>query len=342
MAEITRYTGNLAAFASSAAAAKRKVFADPATASDTIDGNWVAAFVKGWEHVGPADFPTIQDFNAMGFTLAQVLAYLHQRGVPEWDNAQEYYQGAITSKDDVIYVLHATSSTGDDPAADTAYTNWHIPGTSRLTVITSSQTYTPPAGSKGRRFLAIGAGGGSGGVDGQGAGTAAAAAPGAGGGWCEKTYWGSHTSYTVTIGAGGAGAPAGSGGGAVGGNTSVVDDDVGTDVNITANGGNGGGGGTGTTLTLRRSGPLGGTSSGGDVNQNGSSVADGVADSGTPVGTISGSSFFGGGVKPGLAANGTNASNFGEGGGCPLSQGTNTNYAGGDGGDGVVLVEEFF
>lgn len=90
MAEIIRKTGNVQPFAINATGTNRTVYGD-VTQSDTLDANVTADYLTGWEIVGVNDAPTKQDFNALGFTLSQFISYLHQKGVPEWDSAQEYY-----------------------------------------------------------------------------------------------------------------------------------------------------------------------------------------------------------------------------------------------------------
>jgi len=121
MAKIVRYTGNLAAFASGAAATERTVFGDT-TESDVIDDNVNADFLTGWEIVTANDAPALQDFNAVGFTLSQVISYLHQMGVAEWDSAQEYYEGSVITSAGIAYI--SLSATNVNQAPTTQPTKW--------------------------------------------------------------------------------------------------------------------------------------------------------------------------------------------------------------------------
>jgi hypothetical protein len=89
MAKINRYTGDLKAFASNSTGTNRTVFGD-VVQSDTLDDNVNPDYFLGWEIVGVNDKPDKEDFNALGFTLGQIHAYIHQMGVPEWDASQEY------------------------------------------------------------------------------------------------------------------------------------------------------------------------------------------------------------------------------------------------------------
>lgn len=122
MAKITRYTGNLPAFGSAATGTNRTVFGD-ITQSDSLDDNINADYQLGWEIVGPSEQPSLEDFNALGFTHGQLLAYLHQAGVAEWDSAQEYFSGAVTNRNGVLYTSQINANIGNDPILDTG-TNW--------------------------------------------------------------------------------------------------------------------------------------------------------------------------------------------------------------------------
>ena len=93
MAKIDRVK-NLAAFAGAAQANERTRFGMESQ-SDDLDSQITPEWLRGWGIVGVNDAPTMQDFNALGYTLSQLLAYLHQMGVAEWDDGQEYYTGAV-------------------------------------------------------------------------------------------------------------------------------------------------------------------------------------------------------------------------------------------------------
>lgn len=122
MAKIDRYDGNVQAPASNAVGAERTVFG-AATQSDTLDANVTADLLRGWGIVGPNDFPTRQDFNALAFTLGQFIAYLHQSGIAEWNTSQEYHSGGMCRVGQVIYVSQTNSNTGNDPTTDDG-TDW--------------------------------------------------------------------------------------------------------------------------------------------------------------------------------------------------------------------------
>ena len=124
MSKITRYNGNLKAFASEATGTERTIFGDTAQ-SDTLDANITADFLRGWGVVGVNENPTKQDFNGLAFTLGQLIAYLHQRGVPEWNVNQEYYAGSVVTTLVGIYRLKSGGVGSSDPDTDGGV-NWEL------------------------------------------------------------------------------------------------------------------------------------------------------------------------------------------------------------------------
>jgi len=122
MAKITRRTGNVEAFSSSAPGAERKIFGLE-TQSDTIDDNVSADWATGWGFVGTNEFPKLEHFNALGFTLGQYIAYLHQMGVPEWDGAQEYQIGSISNRLGVLYSCQTADHVSATPP-ESDISNW--------------------------------------------------------------------------------------------------------------------------------------------------------------------------------------------------------------------------
>jgi len=120
MAKIVRFNGNLVSFASGATGSERTVFGDAATQSDTLDDNVNSDFIRGWANgLNPSGFPPSQYFNAATFTVSQLLAYLHQMGVAEWNSAQEYYPGSTTIRNGKLY-QSKTTNVNKDPLTDTS------------------------------------------------------------------------------------------------------------------------------------------------------------------------------------------------------------------------------
>jgi hypothetical protein len=118
MAKIDRVK-NLAAFAGAAQANERTIFGMTSQADD-LDSQITPEWLRGWGIVGPNDAPTMQDFNALGYTLSQLLAYLHQMGVAEWDDGQEYYTGAVCVHAGKVWQA-TQDNVGEQPADGSPY-----------------------------------------------------------------------------------------------------------------------------------------------------------------------------------------------------------------------------
>lgn len=86
---LTRYSGTWQPFASAENANERTVFGG-ATQSDLINDNLTSEYLRGWGIVGATEFPTLQDFNALGYTLSYGIGYLYQQGIPEYSSNQTY------------------------------------------------------------------------------------------------------------------------------------------------------------------------------------------------------------------------------------------------------------
>jgi hypothetical protein len=139
MAKIERYDGNLKAFASEALGTERTVFGDTAQ-SDLLDDNINADFLRGWGIVGVNQAPTKQDFAGLGFTLGQLVAYLHQTGVAEWNGLQRYQIGSFANSAGVLYVCKTLDHiSATVPEADA--TNWK-PLIEASGLVTGTATFT--------------------------------------------------------------------------------------------------------------------------------------------------------------------------------------------------------
>lgn len=116
MSKIARFNGNLAAFASQAQGLERTIFGQE-TQSDLLTDQQTTEFLRGWGLVGVADRPSIQDFNAAFYTLSQLLVYLHQMGVAEWNAAQEYFNGSYATDNGDLY-RSTTTNTNTRPSTN--------------------------------------------------------------------------------------------------------------------------------------------------------------------------------------------------------------------------------
>jgi hypothetical protein len=81
--------------------------------------------LRGWGVIGVASNPTKQHFNGLAFTLGQLISYLHQRGVPEWNTAQEYFDGSVVTTDVGVYRLKTGGDGSSDPDTDGGF-NWEL------------------------------------------------------------------------------------------------------------------------------------------------------------------------------------------------------------------------
>lgn len=217
-------------------------------------------------------------------------------------------------------------------------------GQTKITVISvSNAAWTPQPDTKVIEFTAIGAGGGAGGVSGQGSGTAATSGGGGAGAAAIKTVSVIDASYSITIGAGGSGGAAGNNAGATGGTTTVIDNGPGTNVSLSCPGGAGGFGDLGSSGYNSVAGGTGAIATGGDVNVRGGDGTSGVKSSGfaSSFGN-GGSSILGGGPRGGSSGDGFDADTYGAAGGGVATRGVSSNFSGGDGHQGVVIIREFF
>lgn len=123
MAKIDRYNGNVQAFASDAIGTERTVFGGT-TQSDDLSDQLTADFLRGWGVVGASEFPTMQDFSAGMFTATQFISYLHQLGVAEWNDEQEYNTSSLTNYSGVIYKSLVDDNIGNTPGLDDG--NWEV------------------------------------------------------------------------------------------------------------------------------------------------------------------------------------------------------------------------
>lgn len=205
--------------------------------------------------------------------------------------------------------------------------------------LTASGSYVKPDGMRYCVVTVVGGGGGGGASVGTTVGPCAGAAGGGAGGYTKKLYLNSDLSASeaYTIGAAGAGGTGGAGGGS--GGTSTFK-------GLSSTGGSGGEPGSETSGQTFELGGPGGIGSGGDINALG-----GSGDLGIGTNTLSGvggaggdSILSGGGAMNRTSGNANgNVGFYGSGGsGAVSGSGSTTNSQGGNGGAGIIIVEEFF
>ncbi len=214
-------------------------------------------------------------------------------------------------------------------------------GTVNIVHIKASGIYNRPDNVRAIFVLALAAGGGGGGVDGD-LSEVASAGGGGGGGFSHEFIASPDPSYTVTIGLGGVGG--------VGPNNGSTGGDTLFGFALQPRGGLGGGGVFATATQDAREGGDGGVSNLGDVFTDGQPGGTGITLNGSSGHGVSGygaSSQFGSGA-PGLTSalsegkNGGDGSGFGSGGAGAFARNFNSNFSGGDGANGLIIIWEFF
>ena len=128
MSEIIRYNGNVEAFAKDAPGTERTIFNENIQ-SDSLDANINNSYKRGFGIYGPTDLPTRADFNGFGFTVSQMIAYLYQKGIAEWNINQEFFIDNFTNFNGKIYVSNIDSNIGFDPSLST---NWSLLSSSSI------------------------------------------------------------------------------------------------------------------------------------------------------------------------------------------------------------------
>lgn len=340
MAKIVRFNGNLVPFASSSLGTERTIFGQVTQAND-ITSQFTPQFLRGWGIVGPSDQPTLQDFNAVSYTHGQILAYLHQMGIAEYNAAQEYHIGSLCNVGGIIYSSRVDSNVGNAPASSPS--SWALSGAGRLLAVqrfVASGTYTPTAGAKSCHVKVLGGAGAGGGAQGTAAGQQSVGGGGGAGGYSEGII-SNPVATAITIGIGGVPGAAGLSPGGNGGASSYG-------ATIVASGGIGGSAGSNVatgSLPVIVSGGVAGTGSGGSlINTRG--VAGGiglnVAVTNVASGNGGASVLGGGGQAVGGTGFGSASGTLGAGGsGGVCFAGVAGGAAGGAGGAGYVEIWEY-
>lgn len=206
--------------------------------------------------------------------------------------------------------------------------------------ITTTQSYTPTAGTTRIIIELVGGGGGGGGAPATGAGVLSIGVGGSGGGYCKSLFTSGFSGQTITIGAAGTAGAAGGAGGA-GGNSTFL--------GMTASGGGlGAAGAAGAAFVVRGVNPGGAAAGGNIINIPGGPVSTsfGLNAAGVLVPSEGGDSFFGAGSKLSgtsgapFSLSGTVGTGFGSGG----SGGATWNGAavtGGAGTPGIAIIHEY-
>jgi len=111
-----------------------------------------ADFKLGWQIVGPSDQPSLQDFNGAMYTHGQLLAYLHQAGVPEYQAAQEFFIDSVTQYAGIIYISLTAGNIGNQP--NVSPSNWVNPLALKANL--ASPTFTGTVGGITKAMVGLG------------------------------------------------------------------------------------------------------------------------------------------------------------------------------------------
>lgn len=344
MAKIVRYDGNLKAFASEQQTNERTVFGEN-TITDILTLQITPDYLRGFGIVGPSEYPTLQDFNAAMFTATQLMAYIHQMGIAEFNFLQEYHLTSVVTYAGEIYLSRANTNVNRQPDTNPA---WWI-SMSDLTIsktpgrIIGVQTfgsggvYTPTPGTKSIIVEGCGGGGGGGGAGATAAGVVSIGGGGASGGYFRTRLTSGFSGATVTIGSGGPGGinanPGGNGTATQFGNIFAAGGGGASFINPTS-----------TYPTQAVGGNPGAFNNTGNIlNGIGSAGLTAVASSnGNGVSGGGGASFFSQGGARVIGNSNGMPGYAGSGGSGAISQGSPTlAYNGGPGGNGFLIVTEF-
>lgn len=167
MAKITRYNGNLRAFGADAVGSERSIFGNndsPPLQSDDLTDNIDTSFLRGWGALALGNKPPREWFNSVHWASTQLSAYIHQIGVAEWNNSQEYHFASIANSNGVLYRSLVNDNVGNNPAVDDG-SNWTpvagliVDSTEEL--IASSRNYQDGAIVEALGYYTAGDGGGA-------------------------------------------------------------------------------------------------------------------------------------------------------------------------------------
>lgn len=136
-----RVDANLVPFAQNNPSGYRFAFGTD-TATDDINANYNDNIKKGWGTT-PNEFPEVEDFNAMVYTIGYLLSYLYHMGIAEWNDKQKYRQySRVIGSDGIIYKAKTgtdiSPNVNNDPTSDA--TNWEIDNQFNINGLTDKVT----------------------------------------------------------------------------------------------------------------------------------------------------------------------------------------------------------
>lgn len=112
----------------------------PATTNDPSLIQSLSEFTSGWfSAVLGVNSPSIEDMNALFFLIYRQIAYVFERGIPEWDSGTAYYIGSTVSSGTTVYVSTANNNLNN---AVTNQAFWSVLASGGFSVLTKITNYT--------------------------------------------------------------------------------------------------------------------------------------------------------------------------------------------------------
>ncbi|MFS1538112.1 MAG: hypothetical protein ACL7BU_04775 [Candidatus Phlomobacter fragariae] len=109
--KIKRPNIDIKPFASTSKTEERTAFGSKEI-TDSLEKNLNNDFERGWGIVPVSELPTMQDFNAVGFTISSLVTHLYQNGIAEYAEKQIYNKDSLCVSKGNIYISKTDNNAG--------------------------------------------------------------------------------------------------------------------------------------------------------------------------------------------------------------------------------------